>query len=108
MRDLLDDDLWTAQELAAALKVPVSRVRRWTCERRLPFLKLGHRTTRYSRRAVQAWLSSKTVEPLGRPGDVLDGVQTQQDVARRLPVSVPRDGPTKTIPPHDWSSREEG
>ena len=109
MHDPLGDELLTAQDLARVLKVPVSRVRRWTSERRLPFVKLGHRTTRYSRRAVLAWIASKTVEPLGRPGEDLDdGVQTQQDMARRLSVSVPRDRPTKTIPPHDCSSREEG
>jgi excisionase family DNA binding protein len=59
----VSERLLTAREVAELLAVPESWVREATRADRLPYLKLG-RYRRYSREAIEAWLS----EQRGGPG----------------------------------------
>lgn len=54
--------------------------RRWNCrpcfiyrlvhERRIPYLKLGHRQLRFRADLLEQWLAEREFEPDGRGGDV--------------------------------------
>ena len=58
------NSLLTAAELAEALSVSLITIRKWTSQRRIPFLKIG-KAVRYDSEAVQKWLTEKAVRPVG-------------------------------------------
>lgn len=49
--------------LAEYLGVTVGWIDNAVCERRIPYLKLGHRTVRFPKDAIQKWLSERTFDP---------------------------------------------
>ena len=59
-------DLLTVSEVAELLRVPASRIYQLTSEKRIPHLKLGHRTLRFDRAAILDWTHATAIEPLER------------------------------------------
>jgi excisionase family DNA binding protein len=59
--DELSNDLLTVPEAAALLWVKVSTMRAWTCQRRIPFVKVG-RLVRIRRTDAEAYITSRTVK----------------------------------------------
>ncbi len=57
--------LLTKQELAAELKTPVTGVQALTRKRKIPCLRIGHRTVRYDLAAVLAALKKFEVQAAG-------------------------------------------
>ena len=51
-----DDELLTAEQVAIMLKVSAATVKRWTNSGDLDAERLGHRTLRYRRADVEAFL----------------------------------------------------
>lgn len=80
--------LLTAAELAAHLSVPVGYVYRLTSERRIPVVKLGHRTVRYDLEQV--------IAALDRPA--------RSPTPCRAPRPRTEPAPTRDLPAYDWSS----
>jgi excisionase family DNA binding protein len=60
----MSERLLTASEVAELLALPESWVREATREGRLPHLSLG-RYRRYSRQAIEAWLTDQQAGPTG-------------------------------------------
>ena len=57
------DDFLTEDELSAELGIPVPTLRTWRSRRvGPPFVKIGPRTVRYSRRGVKDYCDGRTVE----------------------------------------------
>ena len=54
----------TVTEAADYLCVSAKTVRNWISARKIPFIKMGGRVL-FSIEALDAWLASKVVEPLG-------------------------------------------
>jgi len=68
----MNERLLTAGEVAELLNVPESWVREATREQRLPYLALG-RYRRYSRKAIESWLTDQTAGPASaRRSDLLE------------------------------------
>lgn len=57
----MTDRLMTSEELASYLKVTPNHVRRMTCRKQLPYIKVSARFVRYSKNDIDAWLFRKTV-----------------------------------------------
>lgn len=58
------DELLTPTDLAELLGVEVTTLVDWRYRRHgPPWIKLGHRTVRYSRNAVERWLASRQEVP---------------------------------------------
>ena len=56
-------ELMTYSEVAAWLGVPKGTLYAWVHERRVPYVRLGPRMVRFSRRALTAWLAERVVSP---------------------------------------------
>jgi len=61
-------DLLTVPEAAALLRLKVSTIRSWVCQRKIPYVKLGGRLVRIRRIDAQAVITAGVV-----PCDVLRG-----------------------------------
>ncbi len=57
-------DLIGYRAAAAVLAVPVGTLYSWVHQRRIPYVRLGPRQVRFSRRALAAWLRERTVQPV--------------------------------------------
>ncbi len=62
-RDAEPPDLMGYAEAARLLAIPVGTLYGWTHRRRVPFIRIGPRMVRFSRRALQGWLDERAVEP---------------------------------------------
>jgi excisionase family DNA binding protein len=93
-------------EVAEVLRVPVSTVYEWIAERRLPHVKLGHRTLRVDRADLLAWIRECSVA--ARTEEVGRGpATTRRGVGGGLPVPGPEDGGVDALPPFDWAGDHE-
>jgi len=54
--------LLSAKELAAEYNKPVSTIQRWSRQRLIPSIQLGHRTQLFDREAVRRALLKRTVK----------------------------------------------
>lgn len=52
-------ELWRVDRVAKRLGCGEPYVRKLVFEKRIPFIKLGHRTLRFSPEAIERWLESK-------------------------------------------------
>jgi excisionase family DNA binding protein len=55
-------DLLTVPEAAALLRLKVSTIRSWVCQRKIPYVKLGGRLVRIRRVDAQALITAGIVE----------------------------------------------
>jgi len=62
--DVRDSACFDRESLAQYLGVTVGWIDNAVCERRIPFLKLGHRTVRFPKEAIQKWLNEHTFDPV--------------------------------------------
>jgi excisionase family DNA binding protein len=60
----LTSDLLTVPEAAALLRLKPSTIRAWTCQRRIPFVKVG-RLVRIRRSDAEAYVTSRIVPAEG-------------------------------------------
>jgi excisionase family DNA binding protein len=65
-RNEMDDELLTADQVAARLKATPRFVRRLVAERRIAFVKVG-RLVRFEESAVAAYIDGQRVVPIIRP-----------------------------------------
>jgi len=63
--------LWTYQQVAEYLGVPVGTVYAWVSQRRIPFIRISGRCVRFDPEAINAWLDSNRSEP--RPKIPIEG-----------------------------------
>ena len=63
MPNLKDSACFDRESLATYLGVTVGWIDNAVCERRIPFLKLGHRTVRFPKEAILRWLNEHTFDP---------------------------------------------
>jgi excisionase family DNA binding protein len=54
-------DLLTVPEAAALLRLKVSTIRSWVCQRKIPYVKLGGRLVRIRRVDAQAFITAAVV-----------------------------------------------
>lgn len=62
MNGINEMNLMTAKELAKYLNLPESRIRYETFLKRIPHIKFG-RTVRYSKEAIDIWVSGLSMSP---------------------------------------------
>jgi len=97
--------LMTLPEVAEALRVPLSTVYQWAAERRLPVVKLGHRTSRVPKSALVAWIEARTVPAVE---EMDDGVEAaRRGLGGRLQVPGCRDRSAEALPAFDWARDHE-
>lgn len=53
---LIDNQLWSVDQLARYLNVPVATIRDWCYKRKIPFVKAG-RSVRFKPSDVETWLN---------------------------------------------------
>lgn len=58
---ILFEDLISKPALMKWLDVPAGTVDAWVCRKQIPHVRLGGRSVRFSRKAVQAWINSRVV-----------------------------------------------
>lgn len=87
----MTEPLWTIEELAAYLGLAKATLREWTCQRRIPFVKLG-RAVRFRRSEIETWLGQHAVAPHG-PRPDLTAVLAGEGRHRRRARTTPRDRP---------------
>jgi excisionase family DNA binding protein len=58
----MDSDLLTVPEAAALLRLKPSTIRAWTCQRRIPFVKVG-RLVRIRRSDLESLITGSVVPP---------------------------------------------
>lgn len=56
----MDSDLLTVPEAAALLRLKISTIRAWVCQRKIPYVKLG-RLVRIRRSDAEAYITSRIV-----------------------------------------------
>jgi excisionase family DNA binding protein len=56
-----EKELLTVQETASFLRLKVSTIRAWVCQRRIPYVKLGGRLVRIRRSDAEALITSSVV-----------------------------------------------
>ncbi len=59
LTDQREDRLLTVDDAAALLQVSADLVRRWVQADQVPFIRLGHRTIRFRRSSLEAWLADR-------------------------------------------------
>jgi excisionase family DNA binding protein len=59
LKSATEDPLISKQELAADLKVGCRTIEQWVAEKRIPFVRLGHRTLRFNLSDVRRSLRSR-------------------------------------------------
>ena len=57
----ISGDLVGYKIAAAILSVPVGTLYSWVHQRRIPYVRLGPRLVKFSRRALAGWLAERTV-----------------------------------------------
>jgi excisionase family DNA binding protein len=65
----MDSELLTVPEAAALLRLKVSTIRAWVCQKRIPYVKLGGRLVRIRRSDADALVSASVVEARGLTKD---------------------------------------
>ena len=58
------DALLTYGQASQMLSVPISTLYTWVRERRVPFMRLGRRSVRFSVSRLSAWLEARSIEPV--------------------------------------------
>jgi excisionase family DNA binding protein len=61
-------ELLTVQETAAILRLKVSTIRAWVCQKRIPYIKLGGRSVRIRRADALAFIDCGRVEAVSHLG----------------------------------------
>jgi excisionase family DNA binding protein len=61
-------ELLTVQETAAILRLKVSTIRAWVCQKRIPYIKLGGRSVRIRRADALAFIDRGRVEAVSHLG----------------------------------------
>jgi len=57
------DELLTADEVAAMLRIKPATIRKWRAERRIPFVKLNG-AVRFKRADIEKWIDERVVEAI--------------------------------------------
>lgn len=57
----MDNELLTVPETAALLRLKISTIRAWVCQRKIPFVKLGGRLVRIRRSDAEALIADSLV-----------------------------------------------
>ena len=63
------DELLTYRDVAALLGVRLGTIYSMVARRQIPFVRVGRRLVRFSKRRTKEWLDTRSVEPLVRGGD---------------------------------------
>lgn len=63
-----EDEMLTYPQVADLLSLQLQTVYSMVSRRRIPFIRLGKRVVRFSKRRIEAWLASATVEPNSEVG----------------------------------------
>jgi excisionase family DNA binding protein len=58
----IEDQLLTKLEIARCCKVGARTVEKWVAERRIPYIRVGHRTLRFDKTAVMAAIKRWSVQ----------------------------------------------
>jgi excisionase family DNA binding protein len=61
-----DDNFMTYGQVATMLGVRRGTIYSWVHRREIPFLRIGRRLVRFSKRRVAEWLTTRAVEPRAR------------------------------------------
>lgn len=63
------DELLTYRDVAELLGVRLGTIYSMVSRRQIPFVRVGRRLVRFSKRRMHEWLKTHAVEPVARGGD---------------------------------------
>jgi len=63
------DELLTYRDVATLLGVRLGTIYSMVARRQIPFVRVGRRLVRFSKRRTKEWLDTRAVEPVVRGGD---------------------------------------
>jgi len=60
----MEKELLTVKQVAEFLKLITLAVYKLTYRKQIPFVKIGRRTKRFDRKAIETWLENSTCNPI--------------------------------------------
>jgi excisionase family DNA binding protein len=60
--NIMKEDLMTIKQCAEFLQVSTATLYQWVYKRRIPYMRLGIRTVRFSRAQIEKWLSENSFQ----------------------------------------------